>query len=137
VHIGGTSSHPTHGTTPPLDDISLSDPLSNHSSPNPDEPPVNPPPGIPLPQDLPSPESDPNPSSEDEEPDGPNTSTQGIGTGNPDLLDAQELTAHLGDLKDTLAAINEIKGASLDTQFEVDDLAHLRNPTEEELDIND
>ena len=57
--------------------------------------------------------------------------------GNPDLLDAQQFTAHLSDLKDTLAAIGEISNASLDTQFEDDDLSCLRNPTEEELDIND
>ncbi|KAF9642967.1 hypothetical protein BDM02DRAFT_3104994 [Thelephora ganbajun] len=57
--------------------------------------------------------------------------------GNPDLLDAQQLTAHLGDLKDTLAAIREISNASLDAQFEGDDLDRLRNPVEEELDIDD
>ena len=73
----------------------------------------------------------------DEEPVDPDVSGFGIGTGNPNLLDTQELTVHLDDLKDTLAAIREIENASLDTQFEEEDLARLRNPTEEELDITD
>ena len=44
---------------------------------------------------------------------------------------------HLDSLRNTVLAIGEIRNASLDTQFEEDDLARLRNPTEEELDIND
>jgi hypothetical protein len=103
--------------------------------PNPppgDSPPGSPPPGHPPPLDL-----DLDLDSEDEEPDTPNVPRHGIGTGDPGLLDAQELTAHLDNLKDTLAAIREIENASLDAQFEEDDLSHLRNPTEEELDIND
>lgn len=78
--------------------------------------------------------SPPDLESEDEEPETPRP---GIGTGQPHLLDAQELTTRLDDLKDTVAAINEIRNASLDTQFDEDDLARLRNPTEEELDIDD
>jgi hypothetical protein len=53
------------------------------------------------------------------------------------LLDAQDVTAHLEDLRNTLELIKEIRSASLDTQFGEDDLARLRNPTEEELDIDD
>jgi len=125
---GGTSSLPNRGTrspNPPLSPPSSSDPpLSG------DLPPGSPPPG-----DLPP--SDPDLGSEGEEPDTPDISGCGIGTGNPNLLDAQGLTAHLDDLKDTLAAIEEIRKASLDTQFEEDNLFRLRNPTEEELDIND
>ena len=55
----------------------------------------------------------------------------------PELLEAHGLTAHLDKLKDTLAAIEEIRNASLDVQFDEDDLSCLRNPPEEELDIND
>jgi len=44
---------------------------------------------------------------------------------------------HLDDLKATLATIREIRNASLDTQFEKDDLVRLRAPAEEELDVND
>ena len=99
-------------------------------------PPSDPPPGT-LPPDSPPPLNLDDPSSEDEEPGVSGTSGNGLGTGNPDMLDAQELTAHLEDLKQTLAAIQEIKNASLDAQFEEEDLSYLRNPTEEELDIND
>ena len=84
---------------------------------------------------TPSPDG-PDNENEDEEqsssPTGP-----GIGAGNPDLLDAQDITIHLEDLKNTLKAIKEIKNASSSTQFEGDDLFHLRNPVTEELDIND
>ena len=52
-------------------------------------------------------------------------SGHGVGLGN--LLDAQPLTAHLGNLKDTLAATEEISNASLNTQFEEEDLFRLRN----------
>ena len=99
-------------------------------------PPSDPPPGT-LPPDSPPPLNLDDPSSEDEEPGVSGTSGNGLGTGNPDMLDAQELTAHLEDLKQTLAAIQEIKNASLDAQFEEEDLSYLRNPTEEELNIND
>jgi len=91
----------------------------------------------PDPDPDPDPGPDPDSSSDDEETDGPNVPGHGIGTGNMDLLDTQPLTAHLGDLKDTLAAIEEIRNASLDVQFEEDDLYYLRNPTEEEFDIED
>jgi len=60
-----------------------------------------------------------------------------LGSGNPGRLDAEDIAVHLGSLKDTLAAIREIENASLATQFEDDDLFRLRNPTEEELDIED
>ena len=60
-----------------------------------------------------------------------------MGLGNPDLLDAQDITVSLGDLKDTLAAIQEIGNASLSTQFDEDDLLRLKNPAMEELDISD
>jgi hypothetical protein len=60
-----------------------------------------------------------------------------MGTGNPDILDAEEITVHLSDLKDTIAALREIRNASVDTQFEKEDLDRLKHPTEEELDIND
>ena len=95
------------------------------------------PPTIIPPDNPPPPDPDLDLSSEDEEFDTPDISECGIGTGNPNLLDAQELTAHLDDLKDTLKMIEEIRNASLDTQFEEDDLFRLKNPTEEELDIED
>jgi hypothetical protein len=118
------------------------------NSPPPNSPRRNSPPGSPpsdlLPPDTPRtppPRNIPTPdfdiSSEDEEPGSSNVPGSGIGTGNPDLLDTEELTAHLGNLQDTLAAISEIKNASLDSQFEEDDLTRLRNPTEEELNIDD
>ena len=47
------------------------------------------------------------------------------------------MTAHLDDLKRTVEAIREIRGASLDAQFKGDDLTDIKNPTEEELDIDD
>ena len=83
-----------------------------------------PPNGTPIPGDLSTPGLD-LVLSEDEELDAPNIPGRGIGTGNPDLLDAQELTAHHNGLKDTLTTIEEIRNASLDAQFE------------EELDIDD
>ena len=86
--------------------------------------PKNSPPGTPIPGDLSTPGLD-LVLSEDEELDAPNIPGRGIGTGNPDLLDAQELTAHHNGLKDTLTTIEEIRNASLDAQFE------------EELDIDD
>ena len=117
---------------PPPDDPP-DDPPSNRPSPGP--PPNDSLPGSPPPETLP-PRNPPPPDldSEDEE---PNNSGHGVGLGNLDLLDAQDNTVHLENLKETLAAISMIKNASLDTQFEEDDLARLRNPTEEELDIND
>ena len=128
------SDLPCHGTKSP------------QNSPPGTPPNGSPPTGSPIPGDLP-PETPPGNlsppgldldlSSEDEELDAPNIPGRGMGTGNPDLLDAQELTAHLDDLKDTLAAIEEIKNASLDAQFGEDDLYCLRNPIEEELDIDD
>ena len=86
--------------------------------------PKNSPPGTPIPGDLSTPGLD-LVLSEDEELDAPNIPGRGIGTGNPDLLDAQEPTAHHNGLKDTLTTIEEIRNASLDAQFE------------EELDIDD
>jgi len=62
---------------------------------------------------LPPPNLDLDLSSEDEGSNTPNIPGYGIGMGNPDLLDAQQLIAHLSDLKDTLAAIREISSASL------------------------
>ncbi|KAF9644361.1 hypothetical protein BDM02DRAFT_3131806 [Thelephora ganbajun] len=94
--------------------------------------PGTPPPGNPLPPDL-----NQDLDSEDEESNLPNNLEHSIRTGNPDLLDTQDITVYLDDLKDTLVAIREIRNASLNTQFDEDDLANLRNPTKEELDIND
>ena len=127
------SDLPCHGTKSPQN--------SPPSTPPNSTPPTN----SPIPGDLP-PETPPGNlsppglnldlSSEDGELDAaPNIPGHGMGTGNPDLLDAQELTTHLDDLKDTLTAIKEIKNASLDAQFGEDDLYCLRNPIEEELDI--
>ena len=113
--------------------------MASPPNPPPSSPPDSPLPDDPTPPHTPPPESncDANTSDEDEEPDAPNNSRCGIGTGNPELLEDQELTAHLENLKDTLAAIEEIKNASLDVQFDKDDLFYLKNPPEEELDIND
>ena len=136
---------------PPPDNPPPNDPPPNDLPPNdppPNNPPPNePPPNEPLPDELldnplppgsqPPRTPSPDPDSEDEEPNTSMSSGGGLGTGNPELLDTPELTAHLGNLKDTLAAIREIKNASLDTQFEGDDLTRLRNPIEEELDISD
>ena len=94
------------------------------------------PPGTP-PGNLSPPGLDLDLSSGDEESNAPNIPGCGIGTGNPNLLDAQELTAHLDNLKDTLAAIDEIRNASLDAQFEEDDLFCLQNLMDEELNIDD
>lgn len=44
---------------------------------------------------------------------------------------------HLDDLKKTAAAIEEIREASLAMQFDGSDLDDLKNPAEEELDIDD
>ena len=129
------SDLPCHGTKSP------------QKSPPGTPPNGSPPTGSPIPGDLP-PETPPGNlsppgldldlSSEDEELDAaPNIPRRSMGTGNPDLLDAQELTAHLDDLKDTLAAIEEIKNALLDAQFGEDDLYCLWNLIEEELDIDD
>ena len=99
--------------------------LPSHSTGAPqNSPPGTPPNGTPIPGDLSTPGLD-LVLSEDEELDAPNIPGRGIGTGNPDLLDAQELTAHHNGLKDTLTTIEEIRNASLDAQFE------------EELDIDD
>ena len=124
------SRPPEHRTpSPDCDPRPPDDPPSrrplNDIPPDNEPHPRTPPPRSPSPPDL---------GSEDEEPETPRP---GIGTGQPHLLDAQELTTRLDDLKDTVAAINEIRNASLDTQFDEDDLARLRNPTEEELDIDD
>ena len=133
------SDLPSHGTGSPQNSPPGTPP--NGSPPN-----GSPPTGSPIPGDLPpkTPLGNLSPpglnldlSSEDEELNAaPNIPRRGMGTGNPDLLDAQELTAHLDDLKDTLAAIEEIKNASLDAQFGEDNLYCLWNPIEEELDID-
>ena len=127
-------------------DNSFHDPPSGFQSDScpgasPGDPPLpcSPPPGTPPLGNQPP---DANPDLENKDPnskdEGSNTPYNwGIGTGNLDLLNAQDITVHLDSLKDTLAALREIRNASLDTQLEEDDLTHLRNPTEEELDIND
>ena len=129
-----------------MSDLPCHSTKSPQNSPPGTPPNSSPPTGSPIPGDLPPetplgnlspPGLDLDLSSEDEELDAPNIPGCGMGTGNPDLLDAQELTAHLDDLKDTLAAIEEIKNASLDAQFGEDDLYCLQNPIEEELDIDD
>ena len=90
-------AQPSPNDEPPPDDPPSHRPLN-------DIPPNNEPhPGtLPL-RSLSPPDLDPNPESEDEEPEihGP-----GIGTGRPHLLDAQKLTAHLDNLKDTVVATN-------------------------------
>ena len=128
------SDLPCHGTKSP------------QNSPPSTPPNGSPPTSSPIPGDLPpkTPPGNLSPpglnldlSSKDEEFDAPNIPGHGMGTRNPNLLDAQELTAHLDDLKDTLTAIEEIKNASLNAQFGEDNLYCLRNPIEEELDIDD
>src|SRR6266478_915786 len=94
-----------HGTTSPP---SGSPPPGG--SPPSDPPPLHIPPQRVPPLDNPprvvTPDLDHGSSSEDEESDTPDTSGCGIGSGN--LFDDQPLTAHLGSLKETLAAIEEI-----------------------------
>ena len=114
-----------------------------------DPPPSAPPPGAPLPDNQPASDpkpnsnnedegpSDPGPDSDDEDEDPSNESGRGIGTGNVDLLDTPEVTVHLDDLRRTVEMITEIRNASLAAQFEEDDLADLKNPPEDELDIDD
>ena len=119
-----------NGTLPRRDNSLLNSVSSRDGSP-PRAPPVTPPPCSPPPRDL-----DYDTDGEDEEP-GDSRAGHGIGSGNPDLLDTQDITVHLEDLKNTLAAIREIRDASSSTQFEEDDLFHLRNPATEELDIDD
>ena len=117
------SRMPPHGNPP---DVVAPHNNSPHTSP-----PRTPPPHSPSPLDL-----DCGINSEDEEPDD-SQAGHSIGSGNPGLLDTQDITVHLEDLKNTIAAIREIQNTSSSTQFEEDDLFRLRNPVMEELDIND
>lgn len=125
--------------------------LDNTAPPR-DSPPPSPlhfddsPPGTPPPRDQPILHSDTtideeeSGSTDGEEEPGPgssNDSERGLGTGNVDLLDTLDVTVHLEGLRDTVAMIKEIENASLAVQFGEDDLADLKNPTQEELDIND
>ena len=123
------SRPPEHHTpSPDCDPCPPNDPPScqplNDIPPDNEPHPRTPPSHSPSPPDL---------ESKDEESETPRP---GIGTGQPHLLDAQELTTHLNSLKDTVAVINKIRNASLDIQFNNDDLAHLKNLTEEELNID-
>jgi len=120
--------------------------VSDDKVPPPDDPPPGSPPGSPPPGSLlpgappdnqPTPDLDLDLDSEDEEPVTPTNSGCGPGAGEPELFDAQETTVHLEDLKRTVEAIREIRSASLDAQFEGDDLTDLKNPPKEELDIDD
>ena len=123
AHTGEAGIGPDN-TTPPRNTPPLSLPPSD-----------NPPPGTPPPNNQPT--FDPSLDSDDESELGTSDESEyGIGTGHVDLLDTQGITVHLEGLKNTVAAIKEIGNASLATQFEGDDLADLRNPTQEELNIN-
>ena len=127
------SDLPHHGTGSPQNS-------SPGTPPNSSPPTSSPIPGDLLPKTLPGNLSPPglnlDLSSEDEELNAPNIPRCGMGTGNPELLDAQELSAHFDDLKDTLTALEEIKNALLNAQFGEDNLYCLQNLIEEELDID-
>ena len=128
-----TGSDMWNAAVTPNDEI----PPRNDPPPSP-SPTGDPPPRTPPPNDQPFSDLDRDTVSDDEqERDTPGESGPGVGTGNLDHLDAQESTAHLDDLRRTLAAIKEIETATLAAQFDEDDLADLNNPTEGELDIND
>ena len=133
---GALSDEPMPG---PPDDSPNTTPLPSHTPlSNENFPPFTHPtsPPIPLPHSPPPYDPDSDERGDDEEP-SDSQAGMGVGLGNPDLLDAQDITVSLDDLKGTLAAIQEIGNASLDTQFEGDDLFRIRNPTTEELDITD